>query len=286
VIATYSLLFLSFAALYLPAVQLSWGRVALWHLVFAAALASGAVQGLLDWPALLALGLLWACAELSERAGAGRRRTLLRALVIAIAVALALHVVPGFPDPTIARDVRLTPASEAMNLRANFDKGAAGLLLLAYLSPRPSAHEWPRLLVIGFASGACTAVVAIGIVASFGAVAFDPKWTHLAIAWMPINLLLTCVFEEMLFRGLLQRGLQERLRVRPRLRQVPIVLASVLFGLAHAGGGPLLIGAATAAGIGYGIAYERSKRIEAAVLAHFTLNAVHFFLFTYPYAAR
>jgi membrane protease YdiL (CAAX protease family) len=56
----------------------------------------------------------------------------------------------------------------------------------------------------------------------------------------------------------------------------------VLFGLAHAHGGPALVVLATFAGIGYGAAYQRSGRIEAAILAHFALNAAHFLMFTYP----
>lgn len=285
--ATYGLLFLAFAAVYLPAVSAGHRvTVRMWQPCLLAALASGAWQGLVQWPALLAVAALWGSAALGVREASSRRSATWRAVAVALAIVLALHVVPGFPDPVIAREVRLTSASVAMTLRANFDKGAAALLLLAYFSPRPRARDWPRLVGVGVVMGALTAGLAIGLVAAFGYVHPDPKWTELALMWIPINLLLTCVFEEMLFRGLLQRWLRERLAGRPRLRPVPIAVSSLLFGLAHAGGGPLLIAAATVAGIGYGLAYERTQRIEAAILAHFTLNAAHFFLFTYPYAAR
>jgi membrane protease YdiL (CAAX protease family) len=59
-------------------------------------------------------------------------------------------------------------------------------------------------------------------------------------------------------------------------------VASVLFGLAHAGGGPIYVALATVAGAGYGWAYLRTGKIEASILTHFALNAVHFFGFTYP----
>jgi len=36
------------------------------------------------------------------------------------------------------------------------------------------------------------------------------------------------------------------------------------------------------AGIGYGWAYRRTGRIEASILTHFSLNSLHFLLFTYP----
>ena len=39
------------------------------------------------------------------------------------------------------------------------------------------------------------------------------------------------------------------------------------------------------AGLGYALAYQSTQRIEAPVLVHFALNAVHFIAFTYPYLA-
>jgi membrane protease YdiL (CAAX protease family) len=39
---------------------------------------------------------------------------------------------------------------------------------------------------------------------------------------------------------------------------------------------------ATIAGLFYGAAYLRTRRIEGAILTHFALNAAHFLAFTYP----
>ena len=55
----------------------------------------------------------------------------------------------------------------------------------------------------------------------------------------------------------------------------------MLFGIAHAGGGAAMIVLATLAGIGYGLAAWRGG-IEAAVLTHFSVNALRFLLLTYP----
>ena len=43
---------------------------------------------------------------------------------------------------------------------------------------------------------------------------------------------------------------------------------------------------ATVAGLGYSIAYAATRRVEAAVLAHFAVNATQFLGFTYPYLVR
>lgn len=65
---------------------------------------------------------------------------------------------------------------------------------------------------------------------------------------------------------------------------IALVITAPLFGIAHAGGGPMLVAFATAAGVGYGYVYLRTGRVEASILTHFAVNAVHFLLFTYPYA--
>ena len=74
-------------------------------------------------------------------------------------------------------------------------------------------------------------------------------------------------------------------RVADALRSLrwPQIRIAVLFGLAHAAGGPLLVLLAALAGAGYSLAYAATRRIESAVLAHFVLNAVHFVGFSYPH---
>lgn len=286
-LASYGLLFAAFAALYVPPIQIGGGReLHAWQLLFSAAVACGVFVGPLDWRAAVALGLLWLIAAAPPNLERLARKPVWKFVAVLVGVALALHLIPGFEPWVIARDTRLTPDSNPMTLRANFDKGAAGLLLLAYLTQRPARFEWPITAGTGIGYGLATSAVVIGLVVIHGAVRFDPKWTSLAFYWMPINLFLTCVFEEVLFRGVIQQSLSDALRSRSAWKWVPLAVASVLFGLAHAGGGVVLILVASLAGVGYGLAYARTGRLESAVLAHFVLNATHFFGFTYPYAAR
>jgi membrane protease YdiL (CAAX protease family) len=61
-----------------------------------------------------------------------------------------------------------------------------------------------------------------------------------------------------------------------------VAIAGALFGLAHAAGGLWYVVLATAAGIGYGWIFFRTRSLAAAIAAHAGLNTVHFFLFTYP----
>jgi uncharacterized protein len=256
-LVTHSLLFAAFATLYAPsfAVGREW-KLAPWQVLFTAALVHGLLVGLLGWLAVAVLLLLWLVAAAHRRHRGLVPGIYWKLIGVAIAIALALHAIPGFDVVVVASAVRLTPDSAPMTLKANFDKGASGLLLLAYFTQRPTLREWPGIAATGVVFGLATGAVVIGIAVAIGAVRIDPKLPSLAIQWLLINLFLTCVFEE------------------------------ALFGLAHAGGGVAVIVVAGLAGVGYGLAFARTGRVEAAVLAHFVLNATHFFFFTYPYAAR
>jgi len=64
-----------------------------------------------------------------------------------------------------------------------------------------------------------------------------------------------------------------------------VIIASVLFGLAHYAGGTLYIFLATIAELFYGIAYHITGRLEASIVSHYVLNATHFIFFTYPVLA-
>ncbi len=103
--------------------------------------------------------------------------------------------------------------------------------------------------------------------------------------WAASNLFLTCLSEEALFRGFIQRELTLALRDKRFGSWVAIGVSGALFGIAHFAGGWSYVALATASGIGYGLIYHRTKSIEMAMLTHFALNATHFLLFTYPRAA-
>jgi uncharacterized protein len=194
---------------------------------------------------------------------------------------------PGFSPYLVEEGIRLSAASAEMTLKAHFDKAFVGVLLLAcFCVPTRTGAEWLRAIGVGFLIGAATAAVVVGLAIAAGAVRYDPKWPSIAPAWLASNLVLTCIFEEALFRGVIQDRLSRMLAGRRLRVWLPLAAASVLFGLAHAGGGPVLIVVAAVAGLGYGLAYAMTGRVEAAIVAHFTLNSIHFLGFTYPYAVR
>ena len=276
---------LAIALAWVPTLRIGHRQLPPWTLAFAAACVAGALAS----PRVLAPGALAALAVLAALAWGGvaavRWRCAITVLAALLALTMSLHLLPGFHPALLFHDVRLTPDAAPFGLALSFDKGAAGLLLLAAFCVRATswrqfASQGPAIAVAALA----TAAVSIGSALAAGDVRLEPKWPEAAPAFLVANLLFTCVAEEAFFRGLIQERLMRLADARrqPAWRWIAIAVPTALFGLAHAGGGAMWMLVATIAGLGYAAIYARTRTIEGAILVHFAVNAVHFLGFTYP----
>lgn len=287
---TSILLGLAICAAWLPDFQMTrHSRVPPWTVLLAAATAAGLATGVLDWRGAAIVAVLCGLAFVSVHAGNAIVGRVFTAATVVLAFALGLNRLPGFQPSVFLEGIQLSPDAPPMRLTAHFAPGAAGLVLLGFFarrarSLRELAAAWRDMLCIAGA----TTVVVVGAAWAIGYVRFDPKLPGFTAAHLAKILLWTTVLEEAFFRAVVQGGLARLafLRDRPRLAWLPIAAASVLFGLAHLPGGWAYVGLATLAGVGYGLAYARTGLIEAAMLAHFAVNATHFLAFTYPHLAR
>ena len=204
---------------------------------------------------------------------------------IVFSLALMAHVVAGFSNVLIVRDAVLSPDAVPYTLFLNFDKAQIGLFLLAFGPPLiASRTDWVKMLTAALPRlGLLIAIVMVCALA-IGQVRFDAKWPAFFPIWAAANLLFTCAAEEALFRGVIQRRLQgPSTGSGGTPREIAgLLIAGVLFGVAHFAGGGTAIVLATIAGIGYGWIYWRTNRIEGSILAHFLLNTTHILFFTYP----
>jgi membrane protease YdiL (CAAX protease family) len=284
---TFALLALAILAAWCPALRLGHRRIAAWTPLLGVAMLVGVERQVLAPQAVGALAAL--CLLAWAGLSAPRARPLFVALAALLALALSLHAVPGFRNPVRFDALRLTPDATPFTLYLNFDKGAAGLVLLAAFGAR--ATSWrafaSRLPAIGVAAP-LTAAAAIGTALAAGYVRFEPKLPDATLAFLLANLFFTCVAEEAFFRGLIQERLMRLADARGSAAWNGIALgvSAVLFGLAHAGGGATWMAVATVAGLGYAWTYARTRTLEGPILVHFAVNAAHFLLFTYPALAR
>ncbi|GAB1044671.1 MAG: CPBP family intramembrane metalloprotease [Shewanella algae] len=201
-------------------------------------------------------------------------------LILLSAVALTVHLLPGFDNLKLLDKVQASSGSAPFSMYLNLDKPLSlFLLLLAWPLVAGTPKSLPRRKIILLALLFAATPALLGLASLSGAIHWDPKlpgwWWLFALN----NLLLTCVAEEVLFRGALQQYLVKRGGAL-----LGVTVASVLFGLAHLAGGWTLVLFAALAGVLYGLVFQLSGRLWLAALCHFCLNFCHLLLFSYPMA--
>ncbi|UEP31507.1 MULTISPECIES: CPBP family intramembrane glutamic endopeptidase [unclassified Burkholderia] len=254
--------------------------IAVAALGYAGALAFGKLSPIVLAPLALLVAAAWGVAPgrpLAVRIAA-------HVVFAALAIALSLHLIPGFHNPRVIEPTRFTPDAVPFTMYLNFDKPLVGLWLL-WVLPWVMPDVAPaRALRTGAVAGVATAAVCLAGALAFGMVGWAPKWPASGWMWLANNVLLVTLAEEALFRGYVQGGLT---RVLGRFGWGPwvaLAIGALLFGAAHAAGGWHWIVLGTVAGIGYGLAWRRGG-LFASALAHAGLNVIHFGLFTYPMLA-
>jgi membrane protease YdiL (CAAX protease family) len=279
--------------LLLAAVAGLWIHRYVWSTALAAAVIAGYLTGALQgfaacWILILgAMALLYRWRRVHAELPYFRQERVVTGLALfGFALAMGLALFPGFPRTVLVDSVALSPGAAAYSIGLGFPKVVTGIFIFGLLHERVrSWREMGEILRSAAPVLLVTLIAVMAIALAMGYVRFEPKWSSLFLVWAPINLLFTCFSEEAFFRGFVQRELAQIGSNRKVAAMVALVVAAVLFGLAHFGGGWQYMCAATVAGLGYGWAYQRTQRVEAAMAVHFGVNAVHFLLFTYPSVA-
>ena len=201
--------------------------------------------------------------------------------VAIISLALAVHGVPGFSNYMVFEQVLISSNAHPVNLNANIDKAFAGIILLLLaitlkLQPAQKPKEAGFSLIPVF-------TLAVLVVAYLTGLDIDIKLPQVTVAFIVTNLIFSVIAEEAFFRVIIQNSLILALKDKVRYSsQIAIILASLLFGMAHIGGGWHFVILATFAGLVYGYAYHKTGRISIAILTHLSVNVGHFLLLVYP----
>ena len=259
---------------------LPWTFLALLSLGYGMALA----YGHLGWLAGISVGLLLIAGFAARQPQLQFGRYLGHALFIFLALALAMHWLPGFYNGRGIPPQRFTDDAVPFSMYLNLDKPLIGFWLLLVCPWIVGRRSLRSLFYVSALALALSAVLALGGALALGVIGWAPKWPEHAWLWLLNNLLLVTLVEEALFRGYIQGGLSRYFKHLAYGEHLALLLASLLFGLAHAGAGWQWVLLASLAGVGYGLAY-RFGGLAAAIATHFGLNMLHFGLFTYPMLA-
>lgn len=262
----------------------------LWSLLLAASLgvgyAAGVLTGFAVVPVLLFATVCWLYRH-PGKTTAPAARIALAAAILVIGLLLGVGAFPGFHNPLYADQLRLSPNAAPFTAGLNFNKTIVGLLLLgvSYRGLMTRAGAWRDALRRAWPVIVINVLVVIAVALAIEFVRVDPKWTTFFFPWAVVNLFFVCLSEEAFFRGFLQKELAAALASSRYGQAIAVAASAILFGAVHFAGGLKYVFLATLAGAGYAIAFQRSGRIEMSMLAHFSLNATHFLLLTYPTVA-
>jgi membrane protease YdiL (CAAX protease family) len=269
--------------LLLTAVLGLWVHRAVWIAALVAAVAAAYVTDSLHglaalWIAISAV-LAWAYASAPSRIA----RVALGIVFALYSLAMGLALLPGFDRVVLVDHVVLSPGAAPYDIAAGFPKVVTGIFILGLVNPALLSRRGIGAVLMRAAPVFAATVLVVMIAAcSMGYTALAPKWTTLFLLWAPINLLFTCLSEEAFFRGFVQYELARAGSQSDAAQIGALAVGAVLFGLVHFGGGASHVMVATLAGLGYGWAFMRTRRIEASMAVHFGVNATHFLLFVYP----
>ena len=275
----YSVLYLAVACLWLPASI--WGQP-LWLILAASAGFIALISGQLT-PLGLGLAALYLFIAYLFSRTTGAKKKWLTLLLAALSLLLGAHLLPGFQNLKVLDAMAVSTDGLPFTMYLNLDKTLVALGLLGWCIPRLSTRqEWRQLLQFLLSRSLILLPPIFILALASGKVHWDPKLPSYTLLWMLTNLLFVCTAEEAFFRGFLQQQLALLRKNRPLQQELPLALASLVYGLSHFAGGPLYVAFVTLAGLGYGWVYQKTGCIEASILLHFALNAAHFLLFTYP----
>jgi hypothetical protein len=283
---TFGLLTLSLIALWIPKRSFYnlYKGLDLWVLLFIFSLGFGLSANFVHVVALIPIIVLGvSCKFLGDKSYKRLARSISPILILVISVGMIAHLIPGFSNPIIISNLVITEGAIPFTLYLNFDKSLVGLFILGFCHKRLSSkNDWLNMAKNIYLQILLLILVVMVTSLAIKYVQVEIKFPPSFPVWAWVNLLFVCTAEEAFFRGFLQKSLVNYFKEVKYGSLGGILLASLLFGFAHYAGGINLIFLATIAGLGYGWIYYSNRTIESAILAHFSLNVIHFIFFTYP----
>ena len=200
-------------------------------------------------------------------------------LLLVGSLSVALHLVPGFFFTQVVSDREISTSAKPLNLWLSLDKAMVGIVLLVYLVREPWERLSPKSVVLSLCGAGSIILIAMIL-----GISPEVKAGDYLLWFIPINLFITCLAEELFFRKLLQDNLARVLPKTPLGQVVVTAIVAYIFLLAHG----IVVPSSTVAflyllaSVLYAGVYQLYKRVELSILVHFSLNLMHILLLPYP----
>lgn len=280
------LFLVSFFSKYWGSFQLKSRSLPYWSIPFALLILYCTTIGFISLIGALFLVLMLAASLCVDMQKSALIRWTAGVLSVLLFLGLGFHAIPGFDNQLYIDSQQLKGNSTPYTSYINFDKTIGGLIFFLVLVPSP---KLPPLKRIGQAVGITFLTSAIVLTGGkfAGLVEFNFDYyfgIELVVFFIMMQIFSTTLAEETFFRGFIQNRMYSLFKEGTVYQNtIPLIFTAVLFGVVHFAGGIGYVIASTFAGIGYGLVYQITRRIEAVMIAHMTLNVIHLLVFTYPF---
>lgn len=277
---------LSFFAKYWGSFELKKKKIPYWAIPFGVLIVYCVSVGYISLIATLFIILMLIAALCADKQKSVAIRWTAGLLSVLLFLGLGFHSIPGFDNQLFIDSQQLKGNSTPYTSYINFDKTIGGLIFFLILVPNP---KLPSLKTIGFALmiilATATTVLMGGQLAGLVDFNFEYKFgLALIVFFIMMQIFSTTLAEETFFRGFIQQRMYSLFKEGSVYQKtIPLIFTAILFGVVHFAGGVGYVIASTFAGIGYGLVYQITKRIEASMVAHTILNLIHLIVFTYPF---
>ncbi len=208
-------------------------------------------------------------------------------LTVSLFLILGFKLLPGFESPLLIENQILKAGSSSYHKTLGIDKVLAGLVVFVIFIPAKGNLKWNKIpSVLGLSLATAFLVLSFGWSTALIKLSFnDPfNWSFI-LYFIFIQVFFVALIEETFFRGLIQEKLYQIFKPYSYYYNlIPLSVTATLFGLVHLGGGWIYACLSMLAGLGYGVVYQNTRRVEVSVFAHTLLNTLHLLCFTYPLA--
>ncbi|QIW09298.1 CPBP family intramembrane glutamic endopeptidase [Francisella sp. LA112445] len=253
------------------------------NILFFISLALAFISGIINFIGILIVTLSAILIYLSSK----QKSKKIIAIPIFVITALFLlfnymHILPGFNNICIIKNAHISLDAIPFTLYLNYNSLILTYLILIVFSPKikllNSSNEILSTIKLGCLYGLVAILILLPISYIFSFIKYDFKVTNYTLIFIFVNLLFTCIPEEILWRGFVQTKIQKYTN-----SIVSVLITSLIFASIHIiFAGISFAVLAFIASIIYGLAYIKTKRIEVSIICHYLVNVGQFIFFTYP----